>query len=148
MPSQDYPGLGVAREVLELLVLMAERLDKAGLVNRPQHFHNAFYYHEVFRYLDPEEEGRFVAMIRDCSDYDLKDVSWGIHLGCLKDRRTGSRVEWTGRDQVYALDDALRSCFDRRSYRLAVWETAAAQSYGFDEACFRRRMATALEARP
>jgi len=65
LPGQDVPGLGLAREIGEILGLMALRLGLAGVVYRPAHFHTAFPGRHHFAFVDPARQGRFEALVRD-----------------------------------------------------------------------------------
>jgi nucleotide-binding universal stress UspA family protein len=139
MPDQVYPGLGLGRQMLELLVLIAERLGKQALVNRPMHLHNARYYHHRFRYLDPKMEGRLAAILRDISDVSLADASWAVQLGCLMDANTGEPLRWEGKEQVLPMSDELREYFDSPEYRREVWATALEERYEIDWERFKER---------
>lgn len=139
MPNQGHPGLGLGREMLELLLLIAERLDKSALVNRPMHLHNARYYHHKFRFLDPRMEGRLAAILRDTADVSLADASWAMHLECLLDARTKEPLRWEGREQVFPMTDELRHYFESPEYRREVWTTAAEERYEIDWERFKQR---------
>jgi acetoin utilization deacetylase AcuC-like enzyme len=76
LPGQNHPGLGVAEEVLELLVQAATRLGFEGLLDRPAHFHNALAARRAFQFLSPDDEGRFVAIADVVRDLSLVDASW------------------------------------------------------------------------
>jgi len=71
LPGQDVPGLGMALELGELLAAMARRLDLAGVVFRPAHFHTAFSARHHFAFVDPVRQGRFEALVRDLSHLPL-----------------------------------------------------------------------------
>ena len=53
LPGQQKPGLGVASKAVELLIIMAWRLNLSGLLNTPDHYHNAYLYSRIFYYLNP-----------------------------------------------------------------------------------------------
>ncbi|HNS99772.1 MAG TPA: universal stress protein [Polyangiaceae bacterium] len=140
MPDQSYPGLGLAREMMELLVLMAERLGKRALVNRPMNLHNARYYHHKFHFLDPRMEGRLAAILRDTEDTSLADASWAMQLGCVVDTHSGEPFRWEGKEQVFPMCDELRAYFDDIEYRRQVWATAREKHYEIDWEQFRQRI--------
>ena len=140
LPGQTHPGLGIGYEMQEFMVLMGKRLRKDGLVNHPQHYHNAKLYHGKFRFYDPVEEGRLIALIRDTGDQNLADVSWAVHHGCLQDRKNGEPVTWQGGTQVYPLAEGLETYFLSDAYHDAVWETVGNTHYRIDWELFRRRM--------
>jgi len=132
LPGQTHPGLGIGYEILGLLILMAKRTRKDGLLNRPQFYHNARVYHERFKFFDPVREGRLLALMRDTGDDPLTDVSWAIHHGCLRDASAGEKVVWEGGEQTYPLSPKLQDYFASRRYRDIVWETAANTRYRID----------------
>ena len=139
MPDQAYPGLGLAREMLELFLLIAERLGKEALVNRPMTLHNARYYHHKFRFLDPRMEGRLAAILRDTDNVTLADASWSLYLGCLNDAKTGEALRWEGKEQVFPMSDPLKAYFESSDYRREVWATAADERYEIDWERFKDR---------
>ena len=143
MPEQAYPGLGMGRELLEILVLVAERLGKTGLVNRPMQLHNASYYHPMFRFLDPAVEGRFTALLRDTADVTLADASWAMHLGCVLDCNEEKPVSWEGHEQVYPMSPALQEYFEGAGYRTAVSNTARNERFAIDWEKYRKRISVA-----
>jgi len=132
LPGQTHPGLGIGYEILGLLILMAKRTRKDGLLNRPQFYHNARVYYERFKFFDPVREGRLLALMRDTGDDPLTDVSWAIHHGCLRDASAGEKVVWEGGEQTYPLSPKLQDYFASRRYRDIVWETAANTRYRID----------------
>lgn len=65
LPGQEVPGLGMAREAGELLARMADRLGLAGVALRPAWFHVAFAARYRMRFVDTQEQGQFLALLRD-----------------------------------------------------------------------------------
>ena len=140
LPGQEHPGLGIGHEALEFMVLTGKRLKKDGIMNHPQFYHNARFYHEKFKFYNPVREGRLISMIRDTGDYNLADAAWAVYHECLLDRRTGREVAWEGGDQVYPLSRELKAYFRSRRYKDRVWETVANTRYEIDWDLFHERM--------
>jgi hypothetical protein len=140
LPGQQHPGLGIAREVLELLLLMAARTGKDGLALHPKYLHNAFFYAARCRCYNPVQEGRLTALRRDLEDVPIIDASWAEHHGCLV--ATGNRkpfrlaLDW----QVHALTGDLSSYLDSEDYLRAAWETAIASRYRISWDLYRRKI--------
>ncbi len=147
LPGQEYPGLGIGYEIYQMLVQIGMRVNKDGLMNRPQHYHNAKLYHETFKFLDPVREGRLIALIRDSEDHNLADVSWAVYHGCLQEDATGETVPWEGGILIYPLAKKLRRYFASRAYHDVVWETVANTRFRIDWDLFRERMREDRKAR-
>ncbi len=81
LPGQEVPGLGLAREMGEMLALMALRLQLTGVVYRPAHFHTAFAGRHHFAFVDAARHGRFEALIRDLGDMPLLEATRAIDEG-------------------------------------------------------------------
>jgi acetoin utilization deacetylase AcuC-like enzyme len=81
LPGQDAPGLGLMREATELLQMMARRLDLAGMVFYPAHYHLAASARGQFRFLDPARQGRFEAMLRDLGHLPAGEASRAVAEG-------------------------------------------------------------------
>ena len=63
LPGQDVPGLGLAREMTELLILAARRVGTEGVGFSPAWYHTAYAARKRFRFVDPSRQGRFEALI-------------------------------------------------------------------------------------
>ena len=81
LPGQDVPGLGLAREMMELLVRMADRLGLEGLVFRPAAYHLAFGGRETLRFVDPARQGRFEALVDLLQGLRLSDATRAVDEG-------------------------------------------------------------------
>jgi acetoin utilization deacetylase AcuC-like enzyme len=81
LPGQEVPGLGMAREIGEILGLMARRLDLAAVVFRPAHYHTAFPARHNFAFLDPARQGRFEALVRDFASMPLRQATAALDEG-------------------------------------------------------------------
>jgi acetoin utilization deacetylase AcuC-like enzyme len=81
LPGQDVPGLGIAREVGIILSLMARRLDLAGVVIRPAHYHTAFSARHHFAFVDAARQGRFEALVRDLASVPLREATEAVAAG-------------------------------------------------------------------
>ncbi|HRI72659.1 MAG TPA: hypothetical protein PK156_50830, partial [Polyangium sp.] len=103
LPGQEFPGLGLAREMSEIELRMAKRLGFAGVAFRPSWYHTAFAARSRFQFVNPQRQGRFLAMIRDLKTYSLLDVTLACaHEGVLMN---GEPYTWEADEMVYLLDE-------------------------------------------
>lgn len=65
LPGQEVPGLGIAREAVELIRVMARRLELDGIAYCPAWLHTAYPGRHDLRFVDPARQARFLALIRD-----------------------------------------------------------------------------------
>jgi acetoin utilization deacetylase AcuC-like enzyme len=98
LPGQEVPGLGVAREVNELLMLMAERLKLAGVAFRPMWYHLAMQARSQFRFVDPLRQGRFEALARDLAHLPLLEATRRVAEGQV--RLNGQPYTWEAEDMM------------------------------------------------
>jgi acetoin utilization deacetylase AcuC-like enzyme len=75
LPGQVVPGLGLAREVVELLARIAERLHLDGVAFRPSWYHTAYVARHQGRFVDPARQGRFEALVRDLAGRPLLEAT-------------------------------------------------------------------------
>lgn len=101
LPGQNAPGLGVAREMVEVLGRVASRLGLHGVAYRPAYFHTAYPARHRFRFVEPERQGRFLALIRDLSYLSLLDASTALAEGRV--RLGGTPYQWESDEMVYWL---------------------------------------------
>jgi hypothetical protein len=138
LPGQKYPGLGMGEMVMEILTIMAGRLRTAGLLNVPEHFHNAQMYSSQFSYIDPVHEARRLAISRDLlTENTLSKVSWAIDLDCVKENN--KPFQWSGSEQVIPLDRDLKDYFSSRDYKQFVEKTTGELSYTLDQDKWKRK---------
>ena len=138
LPGQNHPGLGIGPEVMEMIQILAERLGLAGIVTRPQYYHNAALYSLRYHFIDPICEGRLLALMRDLNGKSLSEASWAVHLGAVLCRENGRPVSWFGREQVFALNRGVARYFESADYRRRRVEWTVKSRFHLDEAEFRR----------
>lgn len=118
LPGQDVPGLGLAREMTELLARMAMRLDLAGLVFRPASYHLAWRGRELLRFIDPARQGRFEALVEALRGLPLEQATRAVAEG---------RVLLDGQPYLWEADEMAKWVEPRAEDRAAV-EAARARS--------------------
>lgn len=92
LPGQEVPGLGLSREVAELLSRIAKRLGLGGVAFRPGWYHVAYAARHDFRFLDPARQGRFEALVRDLGKIPLLEATRAIAEG--RARLNGRPYTW------------------------------------------------------
>ena len=88
---------------MEILALIARRLQLAGVMSRPSWYHNAYAARHWFRFVDPLREGRFQAMVRDFAGIPLLKVTTAVAAG--QARMNGQPYQWEADDVAYRLRD-------------------------------------------
>jgi len=140
LPGQQHPGLGISREILQLISLIGLRIGKDGIAIHPQYFHAAVLYHGLFQCYNPVQEGQLSALMRDTEEFNLADVSWAIDLDCLRDGRNMQKsVSWNVDWQVHPLTAHLKNHFHAEQYRDLYWKSLSGHRYGIDWQHFERR---------
>ncbi|KAA3659125.1 MAG: hypothetical protein DWQ10_09565 [Calditrichaeota bacterium] len=133
LPGQDHPGLGQARKVLKLIIAYCRLKSIDGVVNYPEYFHNAYLYRHVFKFIDPEKEAEFYALLRDLQHLSLADMSWAVDCGCIQDEKSGNIFEWFSDVQMFPLKKQLLRYFKSIEYNKRFNNALAKQKYVFDE---------------
>ncbi|KAK8894920.1 hypothetical protein M9Y10_023361 [Tritrichomonas musculus] len=135
LPGQQFPGTGLARDAFILFKEAAESQHRDGIVNVPEHFHNAYGY-KHFIFLNPERQGIFLRLIsdlkKDISEKGLAMVSWAIYLGfCyavddLKDNEKShisncwvqdGKFVWDSSDQLFPISNRMLAYFSNSIYK-------------------------------
>jgi acetoin utilization deacetylase AcuC-like enzyme len=112
LPGQDAPGLGMAKEAVTVLGLMSLRLGLEGVAFRPAQMHMAYIVRHVASFADPEQQGRFEALLADLGHFPLSELTQGIDQGQVLLNgapyawEAGDMVAWTGKVPP-ARDEAL-----------------------------------------
>ncbi|MCA3011490.1 MAG: histone deacetylase, partial [Myxococcaceae bacterium] len=98
LPGQEVPGLGLAREMSQLLTLMATRLNLDGVAFRPSWFHMAWAARHDARFVDPRRQGRFEALCRDLRTVPLLEATRAVAEG--RARLDGAPYVWEADEMV------------------------------------------------
>ena len=128
MPGQEVPGLGLARELTQLFVLAATRLGVEGIAFAPAHYHTAYVVRSQFRFVDPGQQGRFEAMMRDLGDLSLAEMAEAIESGRVLLNEAPFR--WEPGEMILRLgrpaDDAAEVAAVRGQARFTLAESVSA----------------------
>jgi acetoin utilization deacetylase AcuC-like enzyme len=101
LPGQEVPGLGLSREVGNMLGRMAIRLGLGGVAFRPSHYHVAYVARHEFRFVDPPRQGRFEALVRDLAGVPLVEATNAIARGEV--RLDGAAYAWEADEMAHWL---------------------------------------------
>lgn len=102
LPGQDAPGLGLAREMTQILALMAKRLVLDGVAFRPSWYHMAYAARHHARFVDAGRQGRFEALSRDLRELPLLAATQAVAQGRV--RLNGAPYTWEADPMVQWLD--------------------------------------------
>ncbi|MBI5577416.1 MAG: hypothetical protein HY896_13780 [Deltaproteobacteria bacterium] len=141
LPGQQRPGLGLMPQSLALLKVFARELSIDGVLDVPDHFHTALFYSRAFRFLEPEREGRFLAIARDLKGVPLALASEAIETGCMIDVHTGEPLPWEPAEQVMPVRGGLRRYLRSDDYRSLRDEAFSASRIAIDWDLYRSRIA-------
>jgi hypothetical protein len=120
LPGQDHPGLGVSRQVYELVRGWAARWGKDAVLNVPEYFHNAVFYAVPFRFLDPTDQGRFLALQRDLAGLSVAEASRAIEGGRVCEEPGGRPFAWAPGDMAAPIAPALEAYLRSEEYAAAT----------------------------
>jgi hypothetical protein len=123
LPGQQFPGSGLGRTFLMELRKWCLKADRDGILNDPEHFHNAVLY-KGFHFMDPYLEAQFNRMLLDLNTEikkkSLAMVSWAVGTGAL--RLQGKQFLWNMGEQVLPLSRTMISYFNSCKYTDTVTE--------------------------
>jgi len=111
LPGQDVPGLGLSREITELLMRVAARLGLEGLALRPAAYHLAFAGRETLRFVDPARQWKFEALVALFAGMPLAEASRAVAEG---------RVRLDGKPYAWETEEMVRWLEPRPDDRAAV----------------------------
>jgi hypothetical protein len=141
LPGQDRPGLGLLPQSIALLRDLGRELSIDGVLDVPDHFHTAQIFARAFRFLEPEREGRFQAIVRDLKGVPLALASEAIELGCMIDADTGEPLPWEPAEQVLPIRGPLRKYLLSPEHRHLRDQAFSALHAGIDWDRYRGKIA-------
>lgn len=120
LPGQEYPGLGIFRQSVQLMLNYVHEMDVDALVGLPQYFHNAVLYASHFKFFLPRHEAEFRALDRDLKPEGLPRASRAMAEGRVVERESGRRVTWHAAEQVYPIRGDVVAHFAHPDYEAEV----------------------------
>lgn len=142
LPGQRHPGLGIGREILELLRQATKRLGLEGLVTVPSYFHNAYFYSAEFQYMDPREHGLFLSLCRDVLPRTYASVaagSWAITQKMVVEASHDDKpFEWFHDVMLAPISPRLRAYAGTAEYQREVCEALTQYSFRVFEEALRQ----------
>ncbi len=139
LPGQRFPGLRIGRKVLDIFHNMALRLKCDGLLNIPEHYHNAYFYGKAFKFFNPQSEGHFRAIQRDMRHLRLNKAAWGIEWECLVEVNSAQYWQWFTDEQVFPVSDRLKAYFESEEYKNKVEESIQNVRFCIDDKKFEQQ---------
>ncbi len=102
LPGQEVPGLGLSREMSQMLGLMARRLVLDGVAFRPSWYHMAFAARHTARFVTAARQGRFEAVARDFKSMPLLEITHALASGRV--RLNGEPYAWEPEEMIQWLN--------------------------------------------
>lgn len=140
LPGQIYPGLKIGRQIVGIFVNMALRLKTDGLLNIPEHYHNAVFYSRQFKYFNPFSEGQFQALQRDLRMAGLYKATWAVELQCVIEKNSGRPWQWFTDEQVLFVGHTLEKYFESQEYLDRVADAFDQYAFEIDEEKLDKRL--------
>jgi len=116
LPGQKYPGLGLLRDTVAVLVVMCERLDLDGLIFTPSHFHLAAMARPLGMSFDPQKEGQFQALRELFKNVRLKEASVLVETAGVLDEETGRALKWEPSAMIVPVAVGQKAYFESKEY--------------------------------
>lgn len=131
LPGQDYPGLGLGRDALSLIMLMGIRLKYKALINTPDHFHNAYIYSNTFYFVNPEDAGKLNALsnFMKLNNLTLAKTAWLLENNKIFEQNANKPFQWTPADQILPLKTSLEKEFTSKEYLSKINESEKKYSF-------------------
>lgn len=109
LPGQKHPGLGMLADLVALLIVACERLRLDGLVFVPSQFHVAAYGSSHMRFLNPETQDRFDALLAFFRDHKISfaDATQAVADGRVIDQGSGDVVRWRPEPMVLPVSERM-----------------------------------------
>lgn len=112
LPGQRYPGLGMLRDVIALLVQVCHRLHLDGITYTPSHFHLASQSTKYLRFREPSDAAHFAAMRDAVAGLPLAEQARRVDAGEVVDPQTGAPLRWRPMPMVLVVSPRLAQSFE------------------------------------
>lgn len=147
LPGQVFPGLGLAKKVLDVFIYLARLMRKDGILIYPWYFHNALMYLNYFYFFNPKKQGEVIAIKKKFSDVEFVDLAWIVYLGCMK-YKNRKAYKWFAEEQIYPLKEELKNYFKSKNYKSIVNRTEKKLEFLVDWDCYFKKRNIKQEGDP
>ncbi len=125
LPGQRHPGLGLLKEAVALIILLAEQLALDGILFVPSHYHLAATGKKYLRFVEPADEAWFRAVDDAVAALPLAEATAAAEEGRVVHRATGEPAVWRPMPMVLPLSEELERRVTSPDYEAAVGRAAA-----------------------
>jgi hypothetical protein len=129
LPGQQYPGLGLLRDVLGWLVALCEAHELDGVHFVAAHYHIAMQSRRVLRFLRPEDAARADALAAALEGLSLAEAAHALASGDAVRDEAGHAVAWEPAPMVLPTSPRLAALVSGPEYETQV--AAAAEGLRF-----------------
>ncbi len=120
LPGQQHPGLGMANDVVGLLLAACDRLHLDGLLWVPSHFHTAAPWSGLLIAVDPIHDARIRALVGCLVGVPLDEANRALAAGEIVDADTGQAVAWEPQPMVLPHSPAAKAwAHERKEQRIS-----------------------------
>ena len=130
LPGQKYPGLGLLREMVALLVVVCEQLGLDGILFVPAHYYMAALGRRHLRFVRTEDAAVFEAMRAAVADLDLATATRAMEDGRVVDRQSGAAVPWHTPPMIMPVSERLEARLGSAGSEEESLEAGAGLVYG------------------
>jgi hypothetical protein len=120
LPGQEHPGLGLLGEVVGWMMVACETIGLDGIVHVPSHFHLAVVGRHHLRFLQPEHQAHFEALLEALRGVPLVEATRLLEAGQVVDAKTGEPVRYIPGPTVMPVSARLRDLVQSPAYDAAV----------------------------
>ncbi len=145
LPGQKFPGLGLSRQSVEILALIAWRLKLAGVINIPEYLHNAIIYSKVFSYINPDIQAVLEAVKRDLKEFSLSTIAWAYEYRVIKSIDTNKALEWQPERQILPIDSTLKKALFSRNYKKYITDKSKEYKFYIDMKEYEQKRRRSVE---
>lgn len=140
LPGQEYPGLGIGKQVLELLYLMAKHQRTQGLLIVPHYYHTALIFSREFHFINPAYQALLNRMEAELKQYSLTVRAWGVECGAVFHKHDNTLFRWAPEEQILACDHNLRRHFHSPAYQRKVGKSESRFAFYLDTALLQKQL--------
>ena len=145
LPGQEYPGLGIGPQILELMYLMAKNQRTQGILIVPHYYHTAVIFSREFKFINPEYQAILKRVEQDLSDYSLPVRAWGVECGAVYKKYDNKRFDWEPEEQILACDKSLRQYLHSPDYINRVQDASKKHAFYLDTERLKQNLPANIE---
>lgn len=114
--GQEYPGLNIFKELTDFIGRLMKETNAYGIFNVPEYFHDAVLFQKDFKFVDPEKQGLFKALLKNFKHIPIRNIGHLIQNRKVFYKSSKEVFEWRHGEMLCSNDSFINEKIFNKEY--------------------------------